>query len=209
VGAKDWMLIYAVGEVRPVLQATPALDRDATDALVGRLYPDWPITKLADGTLWTDCDPLEGHVYAGCFPGLTVVCTADVALERPSELHRRFRDEAGGRTLYLHAMHSVVDWFAYGMWAPDGALRRSLSLYPDSGIIENIGEPLPFEGPYWAGQRAVEDDDDGPYALPFHPLEMSEDALRALFGFNFEGEYVDDDPDLEQIVLAGFDVGRS
>jgi hypothetical protein len=37
---------------------------------------------------------------------------------------------------------------------------------------------------------------------------MSEDALRALFGFNFEGEYVEDDPDLDKVVLAGFVVGR-
>jgi hypothetical protein len=86
-----------------------------------------------------------------------------------------------------------------------GRLRRSLSLSPDSGIIENVGEPLPFEQPYWAGERPVDTDEpDQPYPLPFHPLEMAEDALRNLFGFNYEGLYLDDDPDLEQITLAGF-----
>ena len=42
--------------------------------------------------------------------------------------------------------------------------------------------------------------------MPFHPLELAEDALRALFGFNFEGLYLDNDPDLDNIVLAGFTV---
>ncbi|WP_407918019.1 DUF6928 family protein [Kitasatospora sp. NE20-6] len=31
-----------------------------------------------------------------------------------------------------------------------GSFARSLSLCPDDGFIENIGEPLPFEAPYWA-----------------------------------------------------------
>ena len=112
------------------------------------------------------------------------------------------------RNLYLHAMHSVSDWFAYAVWEGDGYLRRALSLSPDSGIIENLGRPLGFERPYWAGDHPVDwlDDDDDPYPLPFHPLELAEDALRDLFGFNFEGAYQEDDPNLERIVLAGFTV---
>jgi hypothetical protein len=43
-----------------------------------------------------------------------------------------------------------------------------------------------------------------PYPFPFHPLELAEDALRVLFGFNYEGLYHDDAPDLEDIVLMGF-----
>jgi hypothetical protein len=67
--------------------------------------------------------------------------------------------------------------------------------------------PLAFEAPYWAGEHPVEpddDDDDEPYPLPFHPLDMAEDALRALFGFTYEGVPLEDDPDLEKITLAGF-----
>lgn len=208
MGAKDWMLLYAEGEIRPILQAAPAADRDATQALVARLYPVHRITQIADGTLFGQPNPPYHHVYAGCFPGLAVVCTADAALDRPSQLHRRFLDQAAGRTVYLHAMHSVVDWFAYAIWASEGRLRRALSLSPDSGILENAGTPLDFEGPFWAGKRPVETTgfDRRPYPLPFHPLELGEDALRALFGFNFEGLCRDDDPDLESIVLAGFTV---
>ena len=73
--------------------------------------------------------------------------------------------------------------------------------------MEILGVPLGFEAPYWAGRKPVEvDDGDEPYPLPFHPLEMAEDALRSLFGVNCEGRYHDDDPDLGTFVLAGFTV---
>jgi hypothetical protein len=208
VGAKDWMLVYSDGEIRSILQSSPSIDREATGALVRRLYPEHRIVEIQDGTLSGQANPPDRHVYAGCFPGLAVVCTGDVALDRPSELDRKFLDEAGGRTVYLHAMHSVVDWFAYAIWNGDGSLWRALSLAPDHGVMENVGVPLAFEAPYWAGDRPVdtgdEDEDEAPYPLSFHPLELAEEALRALFGFNYEGLYLDDDPDLEDIVLAGF-----
>jgi hypothetical protein len=49
-------------------------------------------------------------------------------------------------------MHSVVDWFAFAVWQ-DGRLKRSLSLSPDSGVLEDIGAKLPFEEPYWSGKH--------------------------------------------------------
>jgi Family of unknown function (DUF6928) len=210
VGAKDWMVLYPDGEIASVLRLAPRLDRDATRALVARLYPGRHVIEIADGNLACNANPPDGHLYAGCFPGLTIVCVADVALDQPSKLDDRFLTEAQGRAVYLHAMHSVVDWFAYAIWDGDGRLRHSLSLSPDSGIVENIGPPLEFESAYWAGEKPVQDDEDeeDTYPLPFHPLEMSEDALRALFGFNYEGYYFDDDPDLEAVALAGFELGR-
>ena len=204
VGARDWMLLYADGEIRPILQAAPDLERDATHALVTRLYPGHRIYPLEDGTLLEQADPPDHHVYAACYPGLAIVCTPDVALDRPSQLHRRFLHEAAGRLLYLHAMHSVVSWFAYAFWTRDGMLQRALSVSPASGIIENLGAPRDFEVPFWAGAHPVKA--QGSYSLPFHPLELGEEALRALFGFNYEGFIRDDDPDLENIVLAGFTV---
>lgn len=108
----------------------------------------------------------------------------------------------------MHGMHSVVDWLAFAIW-DNGTLVRSLSLSPNSGVMENIGEPLEFERPYWAGERAVELDpewDEGLYPLPFHPLEMGEDALRALFGFVVEGYPEADDIDSNEILMHGFRV---
>ena len=169
MGAKDWMLFYADGDIRSVLRAAPPLDRPATQALVERLYPSQRLSQTGDGCL-DAANPPDGQVYAACFEGLTVLCTSEVALDRPSQLAKRFLAEGKGRTTYLHAMHSVVDWFAYGIWAPDGALERSLSLSPDNGIIENIGAPLPFEAPYWAGERRVmtrTKTNEDPFPLPF------------------------------------------
>lgn len=211
MGAKDWILFYADGDVRSALRSGPAIDRTATRALVERLHPGRRITDLADGTLLEEPNPPEGEVYAACFPGLSIVCTEAAALDEPSELAQVFRAEARGRKLYLHAMHSGVDWFAYAIWDETGKLQRSLSLSPDSQIMENAGAPLPFEAPYWAGERPLDldDEDDEPYPLPFHPLEMAEDALRTLFGFVYEGT-VDGglgDVDPEGIPLMGFRVG--
>jgi hypothetical protein len=205
MGAKTCMLVYANGDVSALLSARPTLDREQTRALVTRLHPRCEISELRDGTLHDDVNPPEGQVYAGCFPGITVVCSSEIGLDHPSQLDPRFLDVAEGHRVYLHAMHSVVDWFAYAVWT-DGKLTRALSLSPDSGILEDVGQPLPFESQYWAGDSPVEQDADEPtYPLPFHPLEMAESALRSLFGFNYEG-LTDQpgDPDLDSITLAGF-----
>lgn len=78
-----------------------------------------------------------------------MLCSRDVAIDHPSRLAREFLDAAAGRTVYLHAMHSVVVWFAYAIWR-EGRLERALSLPPDSGILENVGTPRSFEAPCWA-----------------------------------------------------------
>ena len=72
----------------------------------------------------------------------------------------------------------------------DGRLIRSLSLAPDSGILEDIGEPLPFEAPFWAERQhapAGDAEAEDPYPLPFHPLELGEAVLLARFGYQLEG----------------------
>jgi hypothetical protein len=204
MGAKDWMVLYAEGSVAEVLRTHPQPDRAATRTLVERLYPEASLTEVADGDLLQNSNPPDGYVYAGVYPGLTVICSGAVALDHPSTLPPKYLAEANRRTTYLHAMHSVVDWFAYAIWTPDGTLTRSLSLAPDDGVMEDLGEPLPFERSYWAGEHHLEVDDESPYPLPFHPLELSEDALRTLFGFNYEGYYFDDDPNLEEITLVGY-----
>lgn len=107
--------------------------------------------------------PPEGITYAASFPGVDLVCDRRLMFYRPSELPAYLLKAAAGRRVILHAMHSVSDWLAFAVWE-EGRLRRSLSLSPDGGIVENVGDPLPFEAPYWAGDRAMED-----YALPFHP----------------------------------------
>ncbi|MEU3094967.1 DUF5959 family protein [Streptomyces sp. NPDC006967] len=70
---------------------------------------------------------------------------------------------------------------------------------------------LPFELPYRAGDRPADvtswpGEGEKPYALPFHPLELGEDALRALCGFVREGCPEPDDVDADAVELYGFHV---
>ena len=209
MGAKDWMVFYAERDVPEVLRQAPSLDRDATQRLVQRLFPDKDVGAINDVSL-AIANPPDGEIYAAVWPGATVVCASELGIDRPSTLDRRFLDAGAGRTVYLHAMHSVVDWFAFAVWEPDGQLRRALSLSPDHGVIENVGDPMPFEQPFWAGDRPAvdpeDDDPENPYPLSFHPLELAEEALATLFGFVYEGP-IDRDPlDPETIPLAAFSV---
>jgi hypothetical protein len=106
-------------------------------------------------------------------------------------------------------MHSVVDWFAYAKWV-NGTLVRSLSLSPDSGILEDIGERMPFEEPYWSGDHPAVDSEEekDSYPFPFHPLELGEAALCELYGYQLEG-FVDASPlDPESIALLRYKRSR-
>ncbi|MEU3773143.1 hypothetical protein AB0F11_08010 [Streptomyces sp. NPDC032472] len=46
--------------------------------------------------------------------------------------------------------------------------------------------------------------EEEPYALPFHPLELGDEALRAFFGFLLEGCASPEDVDPDWIPLLGF-----
>jgi hypothetical protein len=99
-----------------------------------------------------------------------------------------------------------VDWLAFAVWE-DARPVRSLSLSPDDGIVENIGDPLPFGLPCWAGDRPADvlprPDEEEPYALPCHPLDLGEDAPRVPCGFAREGRTEPGDVDADAIELHG------
>ena len=181
------MLVYSQGSPAEILKGKPVLDRDATTALVQRLFPSERLAALSDADLSYTCPP-DNELVAGCFPGLVVVAAKEFGIDYPSRLPAQFLEQFPGYSVYLHAMHSVVDWFAYAVWM-DGKLQRSLSLSPDSGVLENIGDRLPFEQPYWAGGHPAVDpsEDEAGYPFVFHPLELGEAALAALFGYQLEG----------------------
>lgn len=185
MGAKTCLVAQSEGDARGILVGHPAPDEAATARLVASLFPDTCFGEARPSALW-DTYVSDKSVVAGCFPGLSIVVAGEVAVDRPSELSSRFIAKKG--TTVLHAMHSVVGWFAFAVWQ-DGRLVRSLSVAPDHGVIENIGEPLAFEKPYWGGQHPAVDPGEEPdgYPLPFHPLDLGEEALREFFGFQIEG----------------------
>jgi hypothetical protein len=187
MGAKTWMLVHSTGNPKDVLSGYPAPDREATIALVNRLYPGEKLLPLDDGNLYSTCPP-DDEIVAGCFPGLVIVAAKEFGLDYPSRLEARFLQAFSAGTLYLHAMHSAVDWLAFGVWR-NGTLQRSLSLSPNSGMLEDSGSRLPFEAPFWAGAHPATDpnDEDDTYPFVFHPLELGEAALQAFFGYQLEG----------------------
>jgi Family of unknown function (DUF6928) len=208
MGAKTALLAFADVDIRAALSADAKPDQADTETLVSRVFPGHTVepgegVELIDGT-----NPDDGHSYAAKLPGLELLADRRLAFDRPSELPAHLLALGKGRRIVLHGMHSVVDRLAFAIWQ-DGVLVRSLSLSPDGGIIEDIGEPLDFERPYWAGAHPVEPVPgfrDEPYPLPFHPLELGEGALQALFGFVIEGASRPGDIDPEKVWLHGFRV---
>ncbi|MET8740820.1 hypothetical protein [Streptomyces sp. NPDC004728] len=208
MGAKAALLAYVDGGVASVLKAAGEPTAEGTAALIARVFPGCRAEPTEGEVLGEATYPPDGLTYAASFTGVDMVCDRRLMFDRPSELPAHLLEATAGRRVILHAMHSVSDWLAFAVWE-DGRLRRSLSLSPDSGIVENIGDPFPFEMPYWAGDRLVESDpewDEEPYALPFHPLELGNEALRALFGFLLEGRPSPEDVDPDEVSLLGFDL---
>lgn len=181
------MLVYANGDARTALGNRPSLDVDASLDLAASLFASEKLAQVGPGDLSYTCPPGD-EIHVGQFHGVAVVAATEFGIDYPSKLPERFLELAPYPKVYLHAMNSVVDWFAFAQW-DGGKLVRSLSLSPDSGIIEDVGSRLPFEEPYWSGQHPALDPDEDPtsYPFPFHPLELGEAALRALFGYQLEG----------------------
>lgn len=214
MGVKTAMLVC--GDVETDLAAALAgaadgADAEGASALVSLLYPPHRVRPDGDDP-WELAEavyPPEGHTCALSTPDVDVICDRAFMIDRPSLLPEHLVAASTGRRLVLHAMHSVVDWFAFAVWE-DGELVRALSVAPDDGILEDLGERLPFEEPYWAGSFPVAADRGEAYPLPFHPLELGERALYEFFGFAFEGfdgdEEVEWRVDPEDVLLFGFEV---
>ena len=186
MGAKTWMLVYADSDAGKALKANPSLDREATLQLAHKLFSNEQLQPLGDCDLSYTCPP-DDELHIGCFAGVSVIAAKEFGIDYPSTLPRAFIEAGGSGKIYLHAMHSVVDWFAYAQWT-NGRLVRSLSLSPDNGIIENIGDRLAFEEPFWLGEHpAVGEDEEEDHPFPFHPLDLGEAALKEFCGYQLEG----------------------
>lgn len=204
MGAKSWMLAYVDGDPKKILKSDPPLDRAAALRLAERLFPKEKLEAIDDVDL-TCCNPPDNEVYVGSFPGLTIVAAGEFGVDYPSKLPAEYLTAGNANIVYLHAMHSVVDWFAYAIWV-NGELQRSLSLSPDSGILENIGARQSFEEPYWSGKHPLFDEGDEAfeYPFPFHPLDLGEAALLELLGFQLEGIVDSSHVQPELVPLAAF-----
>ncbi|NUO61516.1 MAG: hypothetical protein HOV78_33050 [Hamadaea sp.] len=209
MGAKTAMLAFVDGDIRSALLGATRADRSEVEEFVRRIHPGYLIEPDGDSTLGDGVYPADDETTATVLNGAELICDRRLVLDRPSQLPEHLLAMGKGRRIVMHGMHSVVDWLCFAVWE-DGRLIRSLSLSPDDGVIENIGEPYEFERPYWAGEHPVEPvpgwPSEGPYPLPFHPLELGEDALRELFGFVLEGYPHPDDVDADDVHLYAYRV---
>lgn len=203
MGAETAVVMYADTNAVDVLRAAPVLDRAATLALAHRLFPGYQVEEIGDALLAEATNPAEDVVYLGCFPGLDVVCGWQMVSEKPSDAAERVLAGSPRRAVYLHAMHHVVDWCAFGYWV-EGSLVRSLSVSPGSGVVEDHGERLTFEEPFWLGEREGCPGDERRHPLPFHPVALGAAALYDFFGFRLDGEESIDDVDPEIVPLVGY-----
>jgi hypothetical protein len=196
VGTKTSILAFADGEIASLLRDPVAPDPMATQRQVRRLNPGREPVPIAQVGLAECTYPKSGVMFGSVRPGLELYTAGDLMNDYPSSLPRHVLDAADGRRVVVHFMHSVVDWLAFAVWE-NGTIVRSLSVAPDTGVLEDIGERFAWEEEFWAGAHPVDASGEEPYPLPFHPLELGERALRGLFGFVMEG--LPGDPEVEEI----------
>ena len=188
MGAKTWMLVSSDESPRKLLKKDAELNTEKTLALAHTLFPHQALDIVETVTLEFTA-PNDDVIYAGSFNGIDIIAATEFGIDYPSSLSRHFLENIQRKHIYLHAMHSVVDWCAFAYWE-NRELKRSLSLSPDSDVLEDIGSKFPFEAPFWQGQHPVfepGDEDEEDYPFNFHPLELAEAALEGLFGFVIEG----------------------
>ncbi len=205
MGAKTWMLVYSNGDAAESLKQSPKLDRDKTVQFVKELFPNEKLQPIEDGDL-SYTSPPDDVIFAGYYSGVFIIAAKEFGIDYPSKLSSSFLNTKYGKTIHLHAMHSVVDWFAFAIWE-NGGLIRALSLSPDSEIMEDIGKKLSFELPYWNGEHPVfdpEEEDEDDYPFKFHPLELGEAALNDFFGYVLEGSITSEQIEPENVQLLGF-----
>lgn len=203
MGAKAGILALGEGDFAESLRQLPRADAERTAELVAGIFPGYQVEPVRGWPLADSTYPDDDIVYALSAPGIGILCDQRFILDKPSELPAHVLHLAAGRRVALCAVHSVDDSFAYAVWN-DGELVRSLSVSLPRRIIEDIGQPLEFERPFWAARRAFIDRHPG--ALGFHPLDVAQQAMRFLFGFALEGTPDPDDIDAGQISMLGYRV---
>jgi len=169
-----------------VLCGRPEPDPAAAAALAGQLYAEHDVRPIMIGTLNGCAAPDRNEVYIGCYPGLTVVCTAEAALVRPTKLPDLLVRPLASEHTYLVSFDATLRWGAFAHWER-GEFRRSFSS-TRVDILENEGLPMVWERPFWAGDHPVPwqpGDRPEPQSLPFDPPAFADAANDEWLGFRY------------------------
>ncbi len=202
MGTKAGILAFG-GDIAAALRRKPSADPERTRALVGAAFPGYEVEPAKGSPLSESTYPDDDIAYALSAPGIDIVCDRRFMIRKPSELPEHMLGLAAGHQAALCQMHSADDSFGYAIWN-DGELVRSLSMSPMDGIVEDIGEPLEFERPFWARPGAAAD--LGPGSLGFRTLDLGQQAMRFLFGFALEGRPEPGEAYAGEVTMLGFEV---
>lgn len=202
MGSKSALVSVGPGTPSDVFGNEPVIDLERSVDLARKLEGSTPThvgSAPFDLAMW----PRTDQFFTARVSEFDIICDRRLAVERPSELGAWVSKFAPSATVHAVFMHSGVDWAAFAVW-DSGKLRRSLSVLPDGGILEDIGTRFSFEVPYWEGQKTLAHNRS--YPLPFHPIALGNEALNHFFGFSLEGRFAGPGIDLEEIQLPKFQI---
>ncbi|WP_405488719.1 DUF6928 family protein [Nocardia sp. NBC_00511] len=189
-----------------VLRAHPGPDPDAAFALARQLNPDRDVVPAASGTMKVWAGPDPESVYIGCYPGVTVLCSTQAALPRPTKLPELLVRPLASEHTFLVSYDLSLGWGAFAEWER-GEFRRSFSA-TRVNILEDEGMPRVWERPYWAGDHPIElvpGELPDPQMLPFDPPDFADAANQVWLGFRYHGPASAEKPlAAEEIEVCGF-----
>ena len=190
-----------------VLRESTTPNWEASVALVGRLFPEQVAVPTRHAPISESAGASPNEVFVGCYPGVTVVCTAGLSIAKPSLIPESWTRPLASEHTYLVATDPETAWGAFAYWER-GALRRSFSATPIY-IYEDSGLPLVWERSFWAGEHplvyppGVMPD---PQSLPFHPQEFAEAANAEWLGFRYTGAPRGHEFDPAALPVCGFTI---
>lgn len=188
-----------------VLRANPDPDPEAALALAKQLHEDREVVPIMVGTLGGCAGPDTEEVYIGCYPGVTVVCSAQASLARPTALPELLVRPLASEHTYLVSFDATHSWGAFAHWER-GEFRRSFSS-TRVNILEDEGLPLVWERPYWAGEHPVHwqaGQLPDPQSLPFDPPDFADAANNEWLGFHYRAPAAERALVPRDIAVCGF-----
>lgn len=201
MGMKAQLVSVSPGLPRDDLVVHPIGSVEASRRAAESVLPGMVGDRVADGSLADDCYP-RSRVYAGTFGDTWIV-----ASDHDSLLQWQPISADHGRNAFRVFMHSVVSMAGFTYWGKDGSFREFMGSWEDGAPV-NGGDNLPFEESYWAGEQDEYGEAQELHGsdMPFNPMDLGEEALRAFFGFVGEGQPKKTDIDAFGVVLHGFDL---
>lgn len=188
-----------------VLRESSSSEWDAATALAGSLFPDRTAVPTQQAPIAKSAGVGPDEVFIGSYPGVTVVCSDRLAVASPMALSEYWSRPLASERTYLIATDPDTAWGAFAYWER-GSLRRSFSATPIY-IYEDIGLPLVWERPFWAGEHPLVYPPGvlpDPQSLPFHPQEFAEAANADWLGFRYTGAPRGDEFDPNSLPVCGF-----